>query len=72
VQIDINRGRTPKTGAEVGVTNISDKKGRLRQERDMKGGTPNSRDKSRRKGGLQLSQRQERNFSQIHLVGQYI
>ncbi len=70
--IDIKRGCTPETGAEVGVTNITNKKGRLRQERDMKGGTPNFRDKSRRKGGLQISQRQERNLSQIHLAGHYL
>ncbi len=33
VEIDIKKGWTPETGGEVGVTNISDKKVRLRQER---------------------------------------
>jgi hypothetical protein len=33
VEFDIKKGWTPETGGEVGVTNISDKKVRLRQER---------------------------------------
>ncbi len=33
----------------MGVTYISDKKGRLRQERGMKGGTPNYRQKQEEK-----------------------
>ncbi len=43
VKIDIKKGWTPERGGEVGVINISDKKVRLRKERDMKCGRPNSR-----------------------------
>jgi hypothetical protein len=43
VKIDIKKGWASERGGEMGVTNIIDKKVRLRKERDMKCGRPNSR-----------------------------
>jgi hypothetical protein len=42
VKIDIKKGWTSERGGKLGVTNIRDKKFRLRKERDMKCGRPNS------------------------------